>query len=279
MKGRICLITGANSGIGKATALGLAKMGAPVVMVSRSEGRGSVARKEIVQKSGNSDVELLLCDLSSLQSVRRLAQEFMSRYGELHVLINNAGLFKPTRTLTVDGIETTIQVNYLSHFLLTNLLLDIIKKSVPSRIINVSSVAHFSGHIRNLEGFFTGRAGFAAYSNSKLALVMFGYELARRLRGTGVTVNSVHPGTISTNLWSRPMGPLGFISKITRLFLPGSAKGAEPVIFLASSKELEGVTGKYFDKMRVANSSKESYDESLSARLWDVSWRLCGLGV
>jgi NAD(P)-dependent dehydrogenase (short-subunit alcohol dehydrogenase family) len=223
LEGKTCLITGANSGIGKETALALAEMKATVVMVCRSKDKGEAARREISKKSGNDSVGLLLCDLSSLADVRGLAAEVKNRYDKLNVLVNNAGLFS-LMGKTADGFETTFAVDYLAPFLLTNLLLDPLKSSSPSRIVNVSSVAHFGGHV-DLDAIERKDtpSGWAAYSNSKLALVMFTYELARRLRGTGVTANCLHPGGVATNIWRIP--PV-----LVRPFLKSAREGAETSI-------------------------------------------------
>ncbi len=217
MKDKVVLVTGANSGIGRAASLALAKMGATVVMVARNKERGEAARSEIIRESQNSSVDLLLADLSSLESVRQLATEFQKKYAKLHVLINNAGLFNQRRHVTMDGYEDTFATNYLAPFLLTNLQLDLLKASAPSRIINVSSVGHYNGHINfddlNLEKEY---GGWKAYGQSKLALVLFTHELAKKLQGTSVTVNAVHPGTVATNIWSRPLGPVGFIMALPK---------------------------------------------------------------
>ena len=192
---KVCLITGATSGIGKATAMGLANMGASVVMVGRDRGRGEAALAEIKEKSANASVDLLLADLSSQEEVRRLADEFKEAYPRLDVLINNAGVFRSERITTADGLEMTFAVNHLAYFLLTNLLLDVLKASAPSRIVNVSSGDHRNGTIDfdDLQGE-KGYKGAKAYSQSKLANVLFTYELARRLEGTGVSANCLHPG-------------------------------------------------------------------------------------
>ena len=184
LEGKTCLVTGANSGMGKETALALAQMKATVVMVCRNKDKGEAARREISKESGNDSVDLLLSDLSSLAEVRTLAAEIRNRYGKLHVLVNNAGVFSFSGK-TADGFETTFAVDYLAPFLLTNLLLELLKASAPSRVVNVSSVAHFSGHI-DLAAIAKKEtpSGWGGYSNSKLALVMFTYELARRLQGT-----------------------------------------------------------------------------------------------
>lgn len=270
LEGRTCLVTGANSGIGRETALALAGMGAGVVMVCRNKDKGEAARKEILAKSRGGPVDLLLCDLSSFQSVRGLADEVRRRYPRLEVLVNNAGLFSLSGK-TPDGFETTFEVDYLAPFLLTNLLLGLLKSSTPSRVVNVASAAHFGGHI-DLEaiGRGGGGPGFRAYSNSKLAVVMFTYELARRLQGTGVTANCLHPGAVATGIWRIP-------SVVLRPFLRSAKKGAETSVYLASSQEVEGVSGKYFDDKKEKRSSEESYDEGKAAALWDLTAKLVGI--
>jgi NAD(P)-dependent dehydrogenase (short-subunit alcohol dehydrogenase family) len=277
MAGRVCMISGANSGIGRATAEGLAQMGAQVVMVCRSQKRGEKAREEIVEKTGGL-VELMVADFASLDSVRRLAANFTEKHDSLHVLVNNAGLVRLRRSVTVDGFETTFQVNYLSHFLLTNLLLGVLEASAPSRIVNVSSVSHFGAQpdLDNLQ-LQRGYGVTKAYSLSKLELVLFTYELSRRLMGTGVTVNCLHPGAVATNIQGSAMGPFAFFGKISRLFLMSPKKGAETPLYLASSRDVEEVTGRYFENLREKKSSEVSYDESLAARLWDKSAAMVGL--
>src|SRR5881628_915893 len=278
MKDRVVMVTGANSGIGKSASLALAEKGATVVMVARNKERGDAARSEIVRKSGNNSIDLLLADLSSLESVRQLVADFRKKYSKLHVLINNAGLFNQRRRVTADGYENTFATNYLAPFLLTNLQLDLLKASAPSRIINVSSVGHYNGHINfddlNME---TDYGGWKAYQQSKLALVLFTRELAKKLQGTGVTVNSVHPGTVATNIWSRPMGSLGFIMTVPKLFMTSPKKGAETVVYLASSLEAASTSGEYWDKLKVKKSSEESYNEEVGKRLWEVSEKLTSL--
>jgi len=274
MTGKVCMITGSNSGIGKYAALGLAKMGATVVMVCRDQSRGEAARDEIVGLSGSkkANVDLMLADLASLDSVRELANGFLQKYERLHVLINNAGLILSKRSVTKDGLETTFEVNYLSHFLLTNLLLGALKASAPSRIINVSSGAHTRGHIDfdDLQGE-KGYSGMRAYSQSKLAQVLFAYELAKRLKGTGVTVNCVHPGAVATNWARQSAGALSFVLKFVGPLELSPEKGADTSVYLASSPEVADVTGKYFTKRKEVPSSKESYDEAEAQRLWQVS--------
>jgi NAD(P)-dependent dehydrogenase (short-subunit alcohol dehydrogenase family) len=278
IKEKVVLVTGANSGIGKAASLALAKIGATVVMVARNKERGEVARSEIIRESQNGSVDLLLADLSSMESVRQLATEFQRKYSKLHVLINNAGLFNQRRHVTMDGYEDTFATNYLAPFLLTNLQLEVLKASAPSRIINVSSVGHYNGHINfddlNLEKEY---GGWKAYGQSKLALVLFTHELAKKLQGTEVTVNAVHPGTVATNIWSRPLGPVGFIMALPKLFMTTPKQGAETIVYLASSPDAKDLNGEYLEKLKVKKSSDESYDEEIAQRLWDVSAKLTRL--
>ena len=276
MQGKICMVTGANSGIGKATALALAQMGATVVMVCRDRARGEQARSEITTKSGNSAVDLVQADLSSQQSIRQLVENFQHHSTHLHVLINNAGGSFPGRRETVDGLEMTFAVNYLAPFLLTHVLLDVLKASAPARIVNVSSESHQSSSIKmdDLQGM-KGYRSLNTYGQSKLAVVMFTYELARRLEGTGVTVNCLHPGFVATNFGQSSTAPVirtavKFISR----FGMSPEEGAKTSIYLASSPEVEGVTGKYFVKSIPKRSAAISYDESLQRQLWEQSAKL-----
>ncbi len=270
LEGKTCLVTGANSGIGKETSLALAQMKATVVMVCRSKDKGEAARREISEKAGNDSVDLLLCDMSSIADVRGLAAEVRNRYGKLHVLVNNAGLFSLSGK-TADGFETTFAVDYLAPFLLTNLLLDLLKFSSPSRIVNVASVAHTGGHIdlAAIEKKDT-PSGWGAYSNSKLALIMFTYELARRLKGTGVTANCLHPGVVATGIWRVP--PV-----LVRPFAKSAKEGAETSIYLASAPEVENASGEYFEDKVAKKSSDESYDEKNALALWETTCKLLGL--
>lgn len=282
MQGKTCMVTGANSGIGKATALGLAQMGANVVMVARDRTRGEVAQNEVKAKSGNNFVDLLVADLSSQQSIRQLIENFKQHYKQLHVLINNAGVFMLTRRETVDGLEITFAVNYLAPFLLTNLLLDVLKASAPARIVNVSSEAHENGYIKmdDLQAKKNYRP-FRAYGQSKLALVMFNYELARRLQGTGVTANCLHPGFVATNIGQSGVVPVARpVAKFVLSFLGISPEeGAKTSIYLATSTDVEDVTGKYFVKSVISRSAPISYDESLQRQLWEESAKLVKLPV
>jgi NAD(P)-dependent dehydrogenase (short-subunit alcohol dehydrogenase family) len=275
MQGKICMVTGANSGIGKETAIGLAKQGATVVMVCRDAAKGEAALKEIKERSGNSSIDLLLADLSSQQAIRNLVKDFKSKYSKFHVLINNAGLVLSKRTLSVDGIETQLAVNHLAPFLLTNLLLDVLKASAPARVVNTSSGIHKRATLDDLQSEKKYSA-FSAYGKSKLALTLFTYELARRLKGSGVTVNAVHPGVVKTNL-GRDMD--WFSRGFTKIFFTSPVKGAATSIYVASSPEVEGITGKYFANKKETPSSKLSYDESAAKQIWDLSAKLTHLST
>src|SRR5216684_8096569 len=279
MQGKICMVTGANSGIGKATALALAQMDATVVMVCRDRARGEEARSEITTTSGNNAVDLLQADLSSQQSIRQLVENFQHHYTHLHVLINNAGAAFPGRRESVDGLEMTFAVNYLAPFLLTNLLLDVLKASAPARIVNVSSAVQASGYIQ-MDDLQAEKHYRSAYGQSKLAEVLFTYELARRLQGTGVTANCLHPGFVATNIGQSGMGPASRI--MTRLIFAfgiSPQEGAKTSLYLASSPEVEGVTDKYFVKGIPQRSAPISYDESLQRQLWEKSVKLVNLPV
>jgi NAD(P)-dependent dehydrogenase (short-subunit alcohol dehydrogenase family) len=275
MRGKVCMVTGASSGIGKETAKALARIGATVVMVGKSRERGEVARREILAQVPNASLELMAVDFSSLKAVRELASEFKSRYQRLHVLVNNAGTIPAGREISADGFEMQFAVNHLAPFLLTNLLLDVIKLGAPARIVNTSSGIHSRGKIDfdNLQAE-RGYSLFGAYGRSKLANVLFTYELAQRLKGTGVTANCFTPGMTKTDLGRHIRGPSGFFF---RHMGKSPEEGARTAIYLASSPEVEGVTGKYFSSCREVRSSDSSHDESLARRLWQVSERLTGL--
>jgi NAD(P)-dependent dehydrogenase (short-subunit alcohol dehydrogenase family) len=296
MNGRICLVTGATSGIGKATAQGLADMGATVALVARNPHKGQATVEEIREKTGNANLDVLVADLSSQAEIRKLADEFKRRYSALHVLVNNAGGIFGERLITLDGIEMTLALDHLAPFLLTNLLLDVLKASAPARIINLTSGAQVMGKINfdDLEGKKR-YDGQAAYNQSKLANVLFTYELARRLAphlpsayvkegagqaGSGVSVNCVHPGAVRTNYGrENPTRLLRVVIPLLAPLLRTPEKGAETVLYLATSPEVEGVTGKYFVDKRARPSSKRSYDTQVAARLWQVSEEMTGLAM
>jgi NAD(P)-dependent dehydrogenase (short-subunit alcohol dehydrogenase family) len=280
MKGKTCIVTGASSGIGKVVARSLATLGASVIAVCRDQGRGEATVAEIKAASANEDVSLMLCDLTSQASIRAFAERFLSEHDELHVLVNNAGLIIGKRELTVDGIEHTFALNHLGYFMVTNLLLDVLKKSAPARIVSVASEAEKVGKIDfdNLQGERS-YSGLRAYGTSKLANIVFTYELARRLSGTGVTANAVHPGPVATNFGQTGGAFMSFVTRIGARLMLTPEQGAETAIYLASSPEVEGVTGKYFTKKKEIRSIKQSYDPEVQQRLWEVSARLTGLAA
>ena len=275
LQGKICLVTGSTSGIGKVTARELANRGATVVLVSRSRAKGEATQAAIKQATGNQDVELLVADLSVLEDVRRLATEFQQTHSHLHLLVNNAGGAYPRRTLTSDGFEATLAVNYLAPFLLTELLLDILKASAPARIVNVSSATHANVSIEfdNLQGEKK-YANLRNYSQAKLALLLWTYELARRLEGTGVSVNALHPGVTASNFADGMNGPAAWMMKLGKPFLLTVEQGAQTTLYLATSSQVEGVTGKYFVKSQEKQSSSRSYDQTVGLRLWEVTEQL-----
>ena len=275
MHGKVCLVTGANSGIGRVTALALARLGAQVVLVCRDRARGEAAMAEIKQATGSRNVELMLCDLSSQADIRRFADKFKTTHARLDVLVNNAGVYLRKRTTTVDGLEATFAVNHLGYFLLTTLLLDLLKRSAPARVVNVSSGAHASGHI-NFDDLQGERAysGVKAYCHSKLANILFTRELARRLAGTGVTANCLHPGAVATGIFRALPKPVEALIKLVTL---SPEKGAQTSVYLASSPKVEAVTGKYFVRRVEATPSAEARDDEVARRLWDESARLTGL--
>jgi NAD(P)-dependent dehydrogenase (short-subunit alcohol dehydrogenase family) len=280
MRGKIVMVTGANAGIGKATALALAKKGATVVMVSRSRAKGEMAAEEVIAKSGNPHVELLVANLSAQDAVRKLAHDFLARHSRLDVLINNAGVFMAMRTLTADGLETTFATNYLAPFLLTNLLLPALLAAAPSRIINVSSGAQRMGRIdfANLQGEKRYN-GLRAYGQSKLALIAWTYEMARRLSGTGVTINALEPGFVDTKLPSDMIPLPSRLSRtIARPFMTTPEEGASTSVYLASSPRAEGHSGNFFSSNgRPLRSTRQSYDRAVAERLWQESERLTGV--
>lgn len=280
MGGKVVLITGGTSGIGKAAATALASMGANVVVTGRDEERGRRAAAEIRAQSGNDRVELMLADLAVQEEVRRLAKEFEERHDRLDVLVNNAGLVQSKRTETPDGIETTLAVNHLAPFLLTNLLLGLLKKSAPARIITVASEAQRWGKIDFDDLQSTKRyRGFPVYGMTKLANIMFTYELAGRLEGTGVTANCVHPGPVNTNFGNNNRGFMTLLFRAFKPFMRSSEEGADTIIYLASSPDVEGMTGKYLSDRKVITASDEAYDETSREKLWEASEELTGLKV
>ncbi|HEX9013221.1 MAG TPA: SDR family oxidoreductase [Anaerolineaceae bacterium] len=279
MQGKLVLVTGATNGIGKETALALAKMGAQVVIAGRSPDRTAAAAQEIRERSGNAQVDFLTADLSSQAEVRRLAEEFKARYPRLDVLVNNAGAVFSSRQVSADGHEMTFALNHLAYFLLTNLLLERLQASAPARIVNVASAAHSFGKLDfdDLEVHHYTMGGYNAYGRSKLENVMFTYELARRLQGSGVTANAVHPGGVRSGFGLNNPGVFHLAIMIAGWFEVSPEEGAQTSIYAASSPEVEGVTGKYFVKCKPVPSSPESYDEAAQRRLWEISAQLTGI--
>ena len=279
MAGKVVLITGGTGGIGKATAIGLAAQGARVAITGRDRERAEAAAAEIRDATGNPLVDAFAADLSSQAEVRRVAAQVLDAYPRLDVLINNVGGFWATRHVTADGLERTFAVNHLAAFLLTDLLLDRLKASAPARVVMVSSGAQSMGSIDfgDLQGERS-YSGQVAYNQSKLASVMFTYELARRLKGTGVTATVLHPGVVNTGFGAEdPSSIFKFIVPLVRPFMKTPQQGAATSIYLASSPKVEGVTGMYFAKEKPQTSSKASYDVDAAARLWQVSAGLVGL--
>ncbi|MFN2400138.1 MAG: SDR family oxidoreductase [Gemmatimonadaceae bacterium] len=282
MQGRVCLVTGANRGIGRATALGLAQMGATVAMLCRDAERGAFACQEVRGESGNERVSLVVIDLASLESIRSAAAEIERRFPSVHVLINNAGVNHSRRTMTADGFEMTFAVNHLGPFLLTSLLLPRLRAGAPSRIINVTSVFERLGRVafKDLHAYRRYSA-LRAYTQSKLATVLFTYELSERLRGTGVTVNCVSPGLVATDLlrdrfwWSH-----GLLRKVWNKLLLTPERAAGVLVHLAATPEMSSVTGQCFNsRARPMRTSRISYSVEKREQLWRVSAQLTGAGA
>lgn len=280
MKGKVCLVTGATSGIGLVTALELALMGSTLIITARNEQKADAAVERIVRETGNTAVESIVADLSSQAQVRSLVVEFEKRFKRLDVLVNNAGAVYLRRKLSPDGIEMTFAVNHLAPFLLTNLLLDTILASAPARIINVSSRSHERAEVdfADLEGKKSYNFN-RAYRQSKLANVMFTYELAHRLAGSGVTVNALHPGFVGTNMGANNGWLVRLFLPLTRIWAISPQEGAETSVYLATSPDVEGVSGEYFYQGEVVTSSLTSHDQETARRLWEVSAEMTGLST
>jgi retinol dehydrogenase 14 len=281
MTGKTVLVTGGTFGIGKATATGLAALGARVAITGRDRGRAEAAAVEIQTASGNPAVDVFAADMAAQSEVRRLAAEVLEAYPKLDVLVNNVGGFWAHRHVTADSLEHTFALNHLAPFLLTNLLADRLKTSAPARIVTVSSGAQAMGRI-NFDDLQGERrfAGQRAYNQSKLANVMFTYELARRLAGTGVTATVLHPGVVNTAFAAEDSSTLfRWTLPLIRPLMKTPAKGAATSIYLASAPEIQGVTGRYYVNRKPKTSNKSSYDTAAAARLWQVSANLVGLTV
>jgi NAD(P)-dependent dehydrogenase (short-subunit alcohol dehydrogenase family) len=284
MDGKVCLVTGATGGMGKVVAAELARRGATVVLVARDRAKGEATRREIVAATGNPAVEILVADLAEFAEVRRLVAEFHARHPALHVLVNNAGGFATAHRLNREGVERNLALNHFSPFLLTGLLVDPLRAGAPSRVVNVGSAA--MAKTLDLDGLGAGPRpiGTRGYATAKLALLMGGYALARRLRGTGITVNALHPGLTASRIGAdavpRPLRPALALAKAAavRLSLVATPEqGAQTTIFLATAPELASVTGRYFVGQRERPSPPASYDVDLQERLWELSSRLVGL--
>ena len=270
------MVTGATSGIGLVTATALAAQGAEVIITGRNQPKTEATVQQIKSETGNESIQYMLADFSDLQQVRELAGSFKERFGRLDVLVNNAGSYFNTRRETPYGVEMTFVVNHLAPFLLTNLLLETIQNSLAARIINVSSEAH-QYDAMNFDdlGFKQGYFGMKAYARSKLANVLFTYELARRMKTSTVTVNALHPGQVATDIWKTNFSFIGPALKwVMGVFALTPAQGADNTIYLASSQEVAGITGKYFVKREPFQSAPISYNEDVASRLWIMSERL-----
>ncbi len=277
MNGKLAVVTGANGGIGYEVALGLAKAGMKLVCVTRSQERGEAAVTKLKSESGNDQIELMLCDLESQASIRQFSEEFHRRFKKLDVLVNNAGVINATRHSSPEGYEGTFALNHLGYFLLTGLLLDLLKAGAPSRVVNVASEASRMGRV-DFDDLMGERkySSWRAYGQSKLANIMFTYDLAQRLEGSGVTVNAIHPGGVATGFGSSFSGILGAAMKLARPFMRTPRKGAETAVYLATAKDLEGISGKYWSDLKPIRSIRSSYDAGIRQRLWQTSEKLTG---
>jgi NAD(P)-dependent dehydrogenase (short-subunit alcohol dehydrogenase family) len=277
MNDRIALITGATQGIGRVAAERIAPSFGTVVLVARDPKRGDDTRAAVQKASPQSKVEVLLGDLSSLADVRRIAQEFRASYDRLHLLVNNAGAIFTGRETTVDGFEKTFALNHLAYFLLTHELIDVLKASAPARVVSVSSGAHnFARNgIQWDDLHFERYSSMGAYGQSKLANILFTTELARRLKDAGVTANCLHPGAVSTGFGRNDGRLFNLAIRAAQLFMLTPEQGADTIIYLATSPEVEGQTGKYFYKRREKTTSKHARDDAAAARLWQLSAELC----
>ncbi|MFP6664699.1 MAG: SDR family oxidoreductase [Deltaproteobacteria bacterium] len=279
VRGKRCLVTGGTSGIGEATAAGLLRAGAEVTLVVRSRVKAEATRESLQKKTGNAAIEIVLCDFASFASIRRATAEILDRYPRIDVLVNNAGIVNLKREETRDGIEATFGVNHLGYFLFTRQLLERLRESAPSRIVNVASHAHKFSKI-DFDDLQAEKnwGSMAAYGRSKGCNILFTRELARLLDGSGVTANALHPGGVSTGLGSNNQGLLAsLIQPIAMLFMKSAAKGARTSIYLATSDEVSGKSGGYFANCREASSSPQTQDDALARRLWAISEELCAL--
>ncbi|WP_371804447.1 SDR family oxidoreductase [Candidatus Lokiarchaeum ossiferum] len=282
MEEKICMITGANSGIGKEMAVQLAKLGHQIVMICRNEERGKKALEEIKNRSGNSKIDLFIADLGNLKTIKPMVDQFIAKYPRLDVLINNAGVFKQKRTLSADGFEMIFAVAHLGHFYLTMSLLNLLKKSVPARIINVSSDIHrfFTINFNDLM-FEKKYASQKAYGSAKFANVLFTKDLAKKLAGTGITVNAFHPGHVKTNMTtSNDSRFVRFFTALSGPLYTPVEKAAQTGVYLATSPEVAQISGEYFKKCAIAKSHKMTQDENYQSKLWEITEKMlksCGI--
>ncbi len=273
-KGKTAIVTGATSGIGRVTAIALAREGMKLVLPVRSMDKGKAFREELAENTGNKDVEVMHCDLASFDSIRQFAASFREKYDRLHLLVNNAGTWETRRKLSEDGIEMNFAVNHLAPFLLTNLLLDVVVASAPARIVNVSSTAHKQAtmNFNDLEGEKSW-SSMRSYAQGKLANIFFTRKLARELKGTGVTVNCLHPGVVETRLFDKMPRLFRWLFS---LFMISPEKGAQTSIYLATSPDVKDVTGEYFAKKKVAKPTSHARDMKAAEKLWEVSLEYVG---
>ena len=275
LQGKVCIVTGATSGIGKEATKVLTSKGASLVLPIRDSLKGDILKDEILEQTPDAKIDLMHCNLASFDSVRNFVKEFKGKYDNLHVLINNAGIWETKRNLSDDGVEMNFAVNHLAPFLMTNLLLDTIKNSSPARIINVSSDAHRTFKINFSDIEYEKRYfSFKAYSQSKLANILFTKKLSQVLRGTGVTVNCLHPGMVDTGLFDKMPR---IITGVMKPFMLTPAKGAETIIYLATSSEVEKTSGEYFVKKKPKKPATEALRQDVANKLWDISEKYVGL--
>ncbi len=278
---KICIVTGANSGIGKETTKQLVELDAHVIMVVRNKQKGLIALEEIKRTTGKNNIDLMLCDFASQKSIHNFAKQFLSKYDTLHILVNNHGSINPKKVITEDDLEMTFAVNHLGYFLLTNLLLDVMKRSAPARIINVASGAYEATRFNPLSDYnFEKRRyrGFKAYSESKLYNILFTYYLAEKLVDSNITVNTLTPGFVKTNFASTYKG-MNFFNKLMSPLSQSPEKAAKKLIYLIASDEVKGITGKYFVKNKITETSKLTLDKPFQKELWDLSIKLTGIEI
>jgi len=281
LAGKTCVVTGANSGLGKAISRQLAARGARLIMVCRSRERGQAAKREIEAADGAASVRLRLADLASLEDVRRAATELAAELDALDVLVNNAGVYRARLELTEDGFEKTLAVNHLGHYLFTCLLLDRIQRAA-GRVINVSSDAHRVAELRRapLESILRGEGeykGFRAYADSKAANILFARELARRFGDAGVTAAAAHPGAVATRIWNQNSNVASLIARLFKPLMKSSRDGARPIVHLSADASEDRIQGRYFDRMEETAPAPHTRDAELAMQLWEISARLTGI--